>query len=100
MTILVHRIQPLTPERRLSTRTARLEFVNFKEATDRAGRLGLTQVEMAEALGIAPATVRASRLDPSSPNYRKPPDAWREKLSRFAQDRGVELVECARELEG
>jgi len=73
--------------------------VNFKEATDRAGQLGLTQAEMAEALGIAPATVRASRFDPSSPNYRKPPDGWREKLSRLALDRGVELVECSRELD-
>ena len=74
--------------------------MNFKEATDRAGQLGLTQAEIAEALGIAHSTVRASRLDPSSPNYRKPPAGWREKLLKAAHERGGELVRLADELEG
>ena len=74
--------------------------MNFKEATDRAGQLGLTQAEIAEALDIAHSTVRASRLDPSSPNYRKPPDGWQRKLLRAATRRGGEFVKLAEELEG
>ena len=80
-----------------STKRAR---VDFKEATDRAGQLGLTQAEIAEVLGIAHSTVRASRLDPSSPNYRKPPDGWKPKLMKAALERGGELAKLAEELEG
>ena len=82
-----------------STKSA-LNFVDFKKATDRSGELGMTHEAIAEALGVAPSTVRASRLDPSSPNYRKPPDGWREKLSKAAHDRGGELARLAEELEG
>ncbi len=74
--------------------------MNFKEATDRAGQLGVTQAEIAKALGIAHSTVRASRLDPSSPSYRKPPAGWREKLSVAARHRGGDLVKLAEELGG
>ena len=77
-------------------RTDRL--VDFKEATDRAGQLGLTQADIAEALGIAHSTVRAGRLDASSPNYRKPPKGWRGKLSRAAYARSGELVRLAKDL--
>ena len=73
--------------------------MDFKEATDRAGQLGLTQAEIAEVLGIAHSTVRASRLDPSSPNYRKPPDGWKPKLTKAARARGGELAKLAEELE-
>lgn len=60
----------------------------------------MTHEAIAEALGVAPSTVRASRLDPSSPNYRKPPDGWRKKLSKAARRRGGELASFAEELEG
>ena len=60
----------------------------------------MTHEAIAEALGVAPSTVRASRLDPSSPNYRKPPDGWREKLSKVANARVGSLGKLAEELEG
>ena len=59
----------------------------------------MTHEAIAEALGVAASTVRASRLDPSSPNYRKPPDEWRKKLSKAARGRGGDLVKLAEELE-
>ena len=59
----------------------------------------MTHEAIAEALGVAPSTVRASRLDPSSPNYRKPPYGWQKKLSRAVRGRGGELVKLAEALE-
>ena len=73
--------------------------MDFMAVTDRMGALGVTQAEMAEALGVAASTVRAARLDPASSNYRHPPDRWRPKLLRLARERGGALQGLAEELE-
>ena len=74
--------------------------MDFKRATDLSGQLGITHAVIAEALGVAPSTVRASRLDPSSPNYRNPPVDWRKKLMHVTRERAGELLKLAEELEG
>lgn len=51
------------------------------------------------ALGLAQTTISAMRLDPDSPNYRRP-DEWRPKLAALAKERGGELARLGEELEG
>ena len=74
--------------------------MDFLTVTTNLGDLGMTQEEMASALGVSRSLVKAARLDPSSPNYRKAPDGWREKLLDAARLRGSEFVKLAEELEG
>ncbi len=73
--------------------------MEFKDVTDRMGALGITQAEMASALGVAASTVRAARLDQRSVNYRRPPAEWRPSLLRLARERGAELLKLVEELE-
>ncbi len=61
--------------------------------------LGVSLEEIGDALGIAYTTVRATRLDPDSANYRRPPEEWRPKLAALARERGGELQGLAEELE-
>lgn len=72
--------------------------MDFKEATDELGELGVTHAEIGEALGVAGSTIRAARLDTDSPNYRRPPDDWRPKLAELVEKRGGEFQDLAREL--
>jgi hypothetical protein len=73
--------------------------MDFKEATGRLMDAGLTAGDLAEALGLAPQTVRAMRLDPSSSSYRNPPEGWRKAFGKLARERGGRLLELAREFE-
>lgn len=73
--------------------------MDFKEATTRLGELGLTHEEIGDALGLAAATIRAARLNPDSPSYRRPPEDWRPKLQELARGRGGSFEELAEELE-
>ncbi len=74
--------------------------MDFLTITTILSDLGMTQEEMASALGVSQALVKASRLVPSSPNYRKAPAGWREKLMNAARLRGGVLLKLAEELEG
>jgi hypothetical protein len=74
--------------------------VDFTEATDAMMAKGVTLAEMAEALGVAHTTIRASRLDPATPSYRRPPEDWGPKLAELAEDRGEALLEVARRIRG
>lgn len=65
--------------------------MDFKEATDVLLDVGVTADEIGEALGLAGQTVRAMRLDPSSPSYRRPPDDWRLPIARLLMKREKEL---------
>ena len=73
--------------------------MDFLTVTTNLGDLGMTQEGIASALGVSRSLVKAARLDRSSPNYRKPPDGWREKLLVAARLRGNEFVKLAEELE-
>lgn len=74
--------------------------MDFKAATDRLMGAGLNAQDIAGGLGLAPQTVRAMRLDPSSSSYRSPPEGWREALGALARERGGLLLDFAKELEG
>ena len=69
--------------------------MDFKEATDRLMDAGCTARDLAGALGLAPQTVRAMRLDPSSSAHRSPPKGWNEALEKLARAKGEELRELA-----
>lgn len=72
--------------------------MDFKQATDRLMKAGLTTEDIAEGMGLAKQTVRAMRLDPSSDSYRVAPADWRRRLVALARGRGEELQGIAREL--
>ncbi len=74
--------------------------MDFPTLTTNLSKLGMTQEEMASALGVSRALVRAARLDPSSANYRKPPAGWHDKLVDAARLRGREFLKLVEELEG
>lgn len=77
--------------------------MDFKTATDRLMEAGVSAGEIADALGLAAQTVRAMRLDPSSPSYRRAQPGWRKELAPLARSKGRELGDkleaLARELE-
>lgn len=76
--------------------------MDFVAATDRLMALGVTLEEVAHALGGEQkyGSVKAARLDPDSPNYRRPPEDWRPKLARLAWKRGRELAALGGKLAG
>lgn len=74
--------------------------MDFKKATDRVQQLGVTQAEIGAVLGVAAATVRAARLDPSSSSYRRPPDGWETPIAKLARERAAKLLNLAAQLEG
>jgi hypothetical protein len=39
-------------------------------------------------------------MDPSSANYRRPPDGWEKAIAKLARERAGELLGLAEELEG
>jgi hypothetical protein len=74
--------------------------MDFQDAASRLQVAGVTNEDMGRALGVAESTVRAYRLQPDTPNHRRPPEDWRPKLARLARGRGAELADLAGELEG
>ena len=73
--------------------------MDFVTITSILSDLGMTQEEMASALGVSRALVKAACLDPFSLNYREAPDGWHEKLMNAARLRGGTLLKLAEELE-
>ena len=73
--------------------------MSFVEITDRlmASNVGLQ--EIAEALNVSYSTVRATRLSPSSPSHRNPPDGWERAVAKLVRKKGGELAKLAEELE-
>lgn len=72
--------------------------MDFLEASDRATGACITLADIAEECGTAPQTLRRARIDPESPNYRRPPDGWEECIAKLARERAGELLELAEEL--
>lgn len=72
--------------------------MDFREATDRVCRAA-THEDVAKALGVSVATVRQARLDRDASGFRQPPEHWQRQLAAFAEKKGVELLELARELD-
>jgi hypothetical protein len=72
--------------------------VNFVEASERLKR-SITDDEIAEATGVSTNTIRRTRADPSTRNYRPPPSGWQAVFSRLARERARDLDALARELD-
>lgn len=72
--------------------------MDFLEAVERLKRC-VTDDEIAAATGVSTNTIRRTRADPSTRNYRPPPQDWRVVLARLARERGGELRAIADELE-
>lgn len=72
--------------------------MDFVEAMERLKR-AVTDDEIAEATGVSTNTIRRTRADPSTRNYRPPPSGWRSVLARLARTRSRELALLADELE-
>jgi hypothetical protein len=72
--------------------------MDFVEAMDRLKR-AVTDDEIAAATGVSTNTIRRTRADPSTRNFRPPPADWRQVLARLARGRSKELALLADELE-
>lgn len=71
--------------------------MDFVEAMERLKR-GVTDDEIAAATGVSTNTIRRTRADPSTRNFRPPPQGWALALSRLAAERAEELVKLKDEL--
>lgn len=72
--------------------------MDFVEAMERLKR-AVTDDEIAAATGVSTNTIRRTRADPSTRNYRPPPLAWEPKLASLAEERATELLKLKAELE-
>jgi hypothetical protein len=72
--------------------------MDFTAAVDRLKRC-VTDDEIAAATGVSTNTIRRTRADPSTRNYRPAPAGWQKALARLARERGKELAALAAELE-
>lgn len=73
-------------------------LMDFVEAMERLKR-AVTDDEIAAATGVSTNTIRRTRADPSTRNYRPPPAGWQRVLARLAGERAEELMKLERELE-
>ena len=73
-----------------------MEFVEAMERLKRA----VTDDEVAAAAGVSTNTIRRTRADRATRNYRPPPTGWELVLARLAEDRAREFVKLAQELGG
>jgi hypothetical protein len=71
--------------------------MDFVEAMERLKR-AVTDDEIAAAAGVSTNTIRRTRADPSTRNYRPPPPGWEPVLARLAAERAEELLRLKREL--
>jgi hypothetical protein len=69
--------------------------MDFVEAMERLKR-AVTDDEIAAATGVS--TIRRTRADPATRNFRPPPTGWRQVLARLAGERAAELLRLQREL--
>lgn len=72
--------------------------MDFVEAMERLKR-AVTDDEIAAATGVSTNTIRRTRADPVTRNYRPPPSKWQAALARLATDRAEALRQLADELE-
>lgn len=72
--------------------------MDFVEAMERLKR-AVTDDEIAAATGVSTNTIRRTRADPVTRNYRPPPADWESVLARLAGDRANELLELQKALE-
>lgn len=71
--------------------------MDFVEAMERLKR-AVTDDEIAVATGVSTNTIRRTRADSSTRNYRPPPKDWELALARIAEHRSDELRRLAQEL--
>lgn len=73
--------------------------MNYKEATDRLFER-ITAADLAEALGVSQNAVARARLDPTTRDYRPPPQGWRIAVARLAQRKARVLLDLGEALAG
>jgi hypothetical protein len=73
--------------------------MDFVEAMERLKRT-VNDDEIATATGVSTNTIRRTRADSSTRNYRPPPAGWKAALAQLARERAVDLQKLADELEG
>jgi hypothetical protein len=71
--------------------------MDFVEAMERLKRT-VTDDEIAAATGVSTNTIRRSRADPATRNYRPPPTGWESVLASLAEERAREFLNLAQEL--
>lgn len=71
--------------------------MDFVEAMERLKR-AVTDDEIAAATGVSTNTIRRTRADSSTRNYRPPPSGWESMLARLAGERAEELLRLQEEL--
>lgn len=72
--------------------------MDFVEAMERLKRC-ITDDEIAAATGVSTNTIRRTRADPSTRNYRPAPAGWQPVLAVLARQRAEDLSKLIRELE-
>jgi hypothetical protein len=77
-----------------SNNTHGMDFVEAMERLKRA----LTDEEIAAATGVSTNTIRRTRADRSTRNFRPPPGNWEAALARLAGERARELLKLQSEL--
>jgi hypothetical protein len=75
--------------------TLPMDFVDAMERLKRA----VTDDEIAAATGVSTNTIRRTRADPATRNYRPAPADWKRVLARLAEERAHELLLLKRELD-
>lgn len=71
--------------------------MDFVEAMERLKR-AVTDDEIAAATGVSTNTIRRTRADPATRNYRPAPAGWQPVLARLAEKRATELLKLQQEL--
>lgn len=72
--------------------------MDFVEAMERLKR-AVTDDEIAAATGVSTNTIRRTRADPTTRNYRPAPVGWRPALARLAAAQAEALLRLERDLE-
>jgi hypothetical protein len=72
--------------------------MDFVEAMERLKR-AVTDDEIAAAIGVSTNTIRRTRADPTTRNYRPAPLNWKPVIARLAGEKASELLMLQSELE-
>jgi len=68
--------------------------MDFRTATDRLFS-GITQGQLADALGCKIPSIRQARLDPKAKSYRQPPRDWQAAIAKLATAEAGRLTRLA-----